>query len=407
MEQKHQRSNHGEEGAILLLVAFASVALLAMGALAVDVGHAYDVRNQLSMSADAAAKAGAYEIYRGNPIVTAYQAFANRVVSEDIAAGRIPASTTVAAVRLCSDAGATCAAGFSTNKYVEVILENTETTFLGGFAGLSSMTPRARAVAGFATSSDCLVALTGGVTFDVPAGSLDASGCSMAIAGDYHADSSVTVGSVTAASCSAGCGSNIHAPSPKPSDPLAWLPTPTSADCGNGLPGTPVSVTTVNQPITAGTYSSLTFGSPNKSLSMGAGIYCFTGPITASKDAVITGTGVMIYIGPAGHIDLDTNGVDINISAPTSGTFAGIAIYQDRTNSNTATLAKNTGPINLNGALYMPAALVKMKNSNYEDSHFCGVMVVGSLDWNKPDGGLSSTCNDFLGSPLKTVAMAE
>src|SRR5262245_27814106 len=99
----NHRSAKGEDGSILILVAFAAVALLGMSALALDVGHAYDIRSRLSMSADAAAKAGAYEIYRANPVVNAYQTFANKVVTEDKAAGRIPSGTTVAAVRLCSD----------------------------------------------------------------------------------------------------------------------------------------------------------------------------------------------------------------------------------------------------------------------------------------------------------------
>lgn len=409
--QRRERTHHGEEGSILLLVAFASIALLGVGALTLDVGHAYDVRNQLSMSADAAAKAGAYEIYRANPVATAYQAFANRVVAEDRAAGRIPASTTVAAVRLCSDVGATCAAGYSSNKYVEVILENTGSTFLGGLVGLSSMTPRARAVAGFSTSTACLISLdpSGGVTMSVPAGNLDASGCTIAVAGEYNARATVVSNGGTAGDCKAGC-TGFSWPAPAPTDPFSTLPVPTAAECGNGLPGTQVDVDS-SKTITPGTYTDIDFPGKNKVLTLSPGIYCITGTIGAKnsgRDTMITGNGVLVYISPSGQFDTASNDSVINLGAMTTGPFAGIAIYQDRTNDKTMSLAKNNGDINLDGAIYAPRAEVKMKNTNNGSANLCGLMVVGSLTWDKPENAkLANACGSFSGSPIKTIAMAE
>ena len=56
------RRRRGERGQILPLVAIALVALLGIGAFAIDVGYAYYAKRQLQSATDAAALAGAQDL---------------------------------------------------------------------------------------------------------------------------------------------------------------------------------------------------------------------------------------------------------------------------------------------------------------------------------------------------------
>src|SRR5262245_8345949 len=113
------QSRPNDEGAILLLVALSMVMLIGMAGLAIDASLAYDIRNKLGGAADNAAKSAAYEIWRDNS--ANYAAFATAAINDAISRSEIPANTQ-STIRLCSDAGATCAAAYQTNKYVEVLL---------------------------------------------------------------------------------------------------------------------------------------------------------------------------------------------------------------------------------------------------------------------------------------------
>src|SRR5439155_873490 len=88
--------------------------------------------------------------------------------------------------------------------------------------------------------------------------------------------------------------------------------------------------------------------------------YYLTGAISAGNNVTITGTGVTIYLAPGspgGSVTIDANGDSLNLKAPTTGTYKGIVIYQDRANANAANLGKNNGTFTWEGALYPAMAL--------------------------------------------------
>lgn len=395
-----------DSGNILLLTAFSMVALLGMAALALDVSYAYDVRNRLAMSADAAAKSAAIEIWRGN--AANYTAFAQGVIAQDKGAGRIP-TTTGAIIRLCSDAGATCLPSYATNRYVEVILDNTQATYLGGIVGVASLTPRARAVAGTTVSDNCILTLTGGMIQTNPATGavVTATNCSAAIAGDFEVYGTLNADSISAGSCSEGCD-GVSYPAPPPSDPLSLLTTPTNADCNSGLPGWDITVSTA-MALPPGTYHNITYTS-GALLSFANGIYCLTGvlkPQNPGVDLALHTSEALIYVTPTGEFRAASNNIDLAFSAMTTGSWKGVSFFQDRTNTNDVTFGKNNGLIDTNGAIYVPAAKVVAKNANFASSRACGILVAGSIEWDKPNLTFDATCNDFGGSPLTSVSLAE
>ena len=88
---------------------------------------------------------------------------------------------------------------------------------------------------------------------------------------------------------------------------------------------------------------------------MSAGTYVFTGDLDFTGHGSLTGTGVTLYFaGPNGQLGGPGNGnTTLNLTAPTSGAYNGILIYQDRTDANLAEF--NGTPItNLTGIIYMP-----------------------------------------------------
>lgn len=63
-----KKAVNNEKGVALILVAISIIVLFGLGALAIDVGHLYNVKNQLQAAADAAALAGAAELDDSNVI---------------------------------------------------------------------------------------------------------------------------------------------------------------------------------------------------------------------------------------------------------------------------------------------------------------------------------------------------
>jgi hypothetical protein len=120
--------------------------------------------------------------------------------------------------------------------------------------------------------------------------------------------------------------------------------------------------------IDPGIYSQIS-GSLNGKLTLNPGVYVVLGGgFTAKDNAIINGTGVVIYnagsdyngVGnPLGAITLSDN-AHLNLTAPTSGPYAGIALFQARDNAQPITLRGNAIEGLSGGILYAPAALVSL-----------------------------------------------
>jgi hypothetical protein len=111
-------------------------------------------------------------------------------------------------------------------------------------------------------------------------------------------------------------------------------------------------------------------------LTLNPGIYYIDGGgITTNGTASITGTGVMIYNGGStvGSINM-TGTSSISLTPPSSGTYAGISIFQDRTSTASLSLT-GTGGTYVTGGIYAPAAplsLVGTSSSNVTGSFLIG-----------------------------------
>src|SRR5262249_31757218 len=87
--------------------------------------------------------------------------------------------------------------------------------------------------------------------------------------------------------------------------------------------------------------------------------YLQGGGLTLSGPASLVGSGVTIYNAPGGAktgdaISITGNGT-VNLTPPTSGTYKGIAIFQDRTATSTVKIAGN-GLVVIGGVIYAARA---------------------------------------------------
>ena len=394
-----------EEGSILVLTALAMTVLLGVAALSIDASVAFDLRNRLAAAADAAAKSAALEVNRGNS--ANITAFAQAEVNRHVATGLIPSGVSVDA-HLCTAGGATCTVPYNTAKYVEVILASTQSTFFARVLGVMSLTPRARAVAGSAEAVDCWVVLQDLTTQNND--KINMTGCGVSVGDDISlgANSWIHAASVGVGDLCSGCA-NV-APTVKiavPPDPLASLPAPADPGptAGSNCPNQLTIATDVT--LNPGHYCGWSFSGKSNTLTLSAGTYLLTGPITAQNggtDVTIVGSGVTIYLAPGGYIDLGASDfVSMDLTAPNSGTYSGILFYQDRSNAHAVEFGKNNGDMKFSGAS-CSSANVSVKN-NLDWSANCTLFVAKSLDL-KNNANINNNCSAVGGTPWKSVALA-
>ena len=186
---------------------------------------------------------------------------------------------------------------------------------------------------------------------------------------------------------------NTGVPASSIVDPLAGLAVPTltgSLQAAVNVSGS--SRLTINP----GIYSGITV-SGNGSLTMTAGIYVIAGGgFTVSGQASVTAAGVMIYnagnnyVTPGGTtfgaVNLSGNGT-ITMTGPTSGTYAGIAIFQSRDNSKGVTVSGNSSA-GIAGLIYALNASVTLSgNAELVDGLVAGTLnVSGNSVFNAQDG---------------------
>jgi hypothetical protein len=151
-------------------------------------------------------------------------------------------------------------------------------------------------------------------------------------------------------------------------DPLAAMVGP----CVTGLTSYgSVSVSGSSQKtIGPGIYSQISV-SGNASLTMTAGTYIIEGGgLTVMGNASLSGSGVFIYNagsnypnsgGNFGGITFSGTG-SFNLSAPTSGSYAGILIFQSRQNTRALSFS-GTAMAGMTGLIYAPNALLSMSGN--------------------------------------------
>jgi hypothetical protein len=145
-------------------------------------------------------------------------------------------------------------------------------------------------------------------------------------------------------------------------DPLSGLATPSASGLTAQNPNTSVYYPYTLNP---GVYNNgLNLNGGGSSVTMSPGFYFIKGSgLSISNGVPLTGSGVTIYLDAGASLNLINGGGSINLSPQTSGTYAGITIFQSRSNSNTLFLG-NGSTVKIDGTIYAPAAMVQFSQGN-------------------------------------------
>jgi hypothetical protein len=150
-------------------------------------------------------------------------------------------------------------------------------------------------------------------------------------------------------------------------DPYAALPEPVLPNCSGKVTVNPQGT----QTISPGCYRGMDL---KGTVTLQSGVYYIDGSsFSVGSQATVVGTGVTIILtsntaatNPGSIANVDINGgANIQLTAPTSGTYAGVLFYQDRraTDSGTNKINGNASST-LQGAIYMPAQAVEFSGTS-------------------------------------------
>jgi len=413
-----------DDGQTLLLAALCFPVLLGFLGFAADVGMLTIEKEKVQSAADSAAIAGASELNYGDWTTAAQSAAALNGFTNG-------SNGATVSVNPSGDATPTPLYGAYAGQsgYLEVIVTQSSPTFFMNVFGIANMSVSARAVASQGRNPNCIYLLqatgttltsTGGSTINSPdCGIVDDSSNSAAISvsggSTVSTDSIAVVGSYSASN-------GTISPTPSTgivavSDPLAYLSPPTysAGSCtsnpaysynGGGLsyhvgPGSNYSTTQSGNLVC---YTSLTVGGNGNTVTVNPGIYVITGSLNFGNGTILGGNGVTFYITNSGQVTFN-NGAAFNFTAPTSGTFNGILFYQDRSDTQTATLLGGTNAT-MQGILYFPDAALNFSNGSA--TTFYTPIIAASLTMT---GGTTFTDDDYAtknsSSPLTSPRLVE
>lgn len=411
-----------ERGQSLILVTLSMMVLMGFMGLAIDVGCLRADQRKLQQAADAAALAGALEIsyctYSSGSACTRMQDAAAAAVAENGFAAVTPTSDqctapTISGLTLVLNWGP-CLLGSSdpnngSKRVVEAEVGQVFPTTFSSLFGLGTVKLTARAEAGRGRSSYCMYidasdyGKTGAGTFDVESGGHVNLSCG--IQDDGTLTSKGNGSHVTATqfevSASSGVGSNQFNPTPvfnapQVPDPIcASYPTGmsqynTSSNCsGNIAYSDPesncTSWTTLTSPYPTGTLSPGCYAAPSSgcsavsvknngfgndvntycdavtlgaNLTLSSGTYIFNGDVDLAGYN-LSGSGVTLYF--KGGSIINGSSSTVNLSAPTSGNYEGMLIWESPLDLNTMALASASTSI-WNGTVYLPYAVLDLSD---------------------------------------------
>ncbi|HEV3444403.1 MAG TPA: PKD domain-containing protein, partial [Gemmataceae bacterium] len=207
-----------------------------------------------------------------------------------------------------------------------------------------------------------------------------ASSSNAAIAASGNA--SIKAGTINVVGGVSQSGNATVSPSSKVSavtDPLAALRAPAAGVSLGSISLSGNSTLTIGP----GTYSQIS-ASGNARLTLTPGVYVILGGgLTVTSNASLTGNGVLIFNagsnypntgGNFGGITLSGTG-SISLTPATTGTYAGVVIYQARNNTRGLSMSGNA-MAGIAGAIYAPYALLTLSGNTQIKSS----LIVGTLN---------------------------
>jgi hypothetical protein len=402
------RMRQDEDGQTLVLVALCMTMVLGFMALAIDVGSTFRSRRNAQIAADAAAIAAALD-YKYNASTTKAQAAGQAAATANGVTNGVGGATV--SINIPPKNGPF--AGQS--GFIEAMVsEPSPTVFMGVLTRTHSLEVGGRAVAGSGSNVGCLwtLATSGNDVSLTGSGAIDAINCDI-YDNSSNLSNALTLtgsGSITAKEVGIVGGYTVTGSgriSPLPvtglspaADPLGGLAAPTiptgtcTSNCtpsntGSGNltlnPGNYTSITNTGSgtlTLNAGNYiisdsltntgsGKLILGAGNytiggnfqstgsSSLTLGAGLYIIGGNLQLTGSGSMNGSGITFYTEGATTL---TGSGNMSLSAPTSGPYSGVLVFQSRSDSSAMALTGSGGDT-VQGILYAPKAPLTLTGS--------------------------------------------
>ena len=413
-----------DTGAVAILVAALSVVLLTLAAIILDLGLARDVQARSQTAADVSALAAAQAMYGSsgtldiNAAVAAAKTYA--VSNFGVSEADWSACTDANELSYVPAGGTPCISFDSSTAPTKVrvrIPTRDVITAFAGVTGVDDIPVATRAVAQVKPASRCALCVlkTTGTTLSATgAGSMTVNGGSIAVNSSDSKAASITnpsgggftvspappntismVGGYQQAATGQLSPTPTTGTAPAP-DPLASLPVPlpcaapgalAAPDCVLGNQ-TSVNVSgSADKTLSPGVYSSIKSSSTG-TLTMQPGIYVITSTLTLNKSPApgktsLVAPGVLLYFacsayptpcaatGASGADFSMSGGATVSISSPTSGSWQGVSVFFDRTNTTTLKLTGSSAS-SVSGSIYLKSGGTTLTGSS-------GVFILNSL----------------------------
>jgi hypothetical protein len=191
-------------------------------------------------------------------------------------------------------------------------------------------------------------------------------------------------------------GGTIHSGVDPTPDPLRFVPEPNPSTMvvrsSKRLTHSSAQTITLNPGVYIGGISV----SGKGNVVLNPGIYYMQGGFSFTGQGSITGNGVMIYNDPqsnSDNINLSGQGA-ITMSPPTSGPYQGISLFQKREGSVQPTVSvtgNGTAPLSISGTFYVPSANLNVTGNGTQDTigsqYISDTLTLGGngtfkVDWN-------------------------
>ena len=361
----------GRRGSVAIQIGILMTVLIGMAGLGTEIPFLMFKHRQMQTAADSAALSAAVALSQGYPAITteangvaAALGFVNGTGNVTVTVNNPPKSGNYT----------------SNSSAVEVIVTQPQTLKMAGLLGVSqyNLTARAVALSGSGSSTYCMLALDpigsgwamagvglwGGVQ-------LWMSGCGMAVNASGAGALTLSSGGTLAAPLVSLVGqlnnvwstvwATVKQNQAAVADPYASVAMPSAGTgCGtNGTTGTWASSSQLT--LSPGIYcNGLSFGGGYTWTLLPGVYYIKSGQFNIAGGASVNGTGVTIVLTTADAANSYatvsiTNGANVVLSAPTTGSAAGILFFGDRNApSNITDTFSGFNYMNLIGAIYVP-----------------------------------------------------
>jgi hypothetical protein len=393
-------------------------------ALLLDGGLLISEHRHARSVADTAAMAAAYSLFKNSstdhgldPTGTARTAALNNATGNGYAND---GTATVVTVNIPPLAGAFVGkAG-----YAEVLVQNNQARLFSALWGAGMMSVTARGVArGISSpSSPAILLLDPSMKASLNVtgnGGINATGGSIVVDSN-NAQAGVTVGNgnvtapnmnFTGSYTTTGSGSfigTIKTTVSPTSDPLSRIPAPDPSTLTVQSASNYHITSSGNYTLQPGIYTggiSISASGPGLITLMPGIYYMQGGGFFDSGSINMTGTGVMIYNNPASSSDqIKLTGLgNLTISPPTSGTYRGISIFQNRTSTAVVAVTGN-GSLNLTGTIYSAGAEVDLTGNGVINA--TGSQVIANNMEVAGNGAVNVQHNAYL-SPVRDTRIVE